>query len=149
MRTLPITLALAGLALPGVHEVQAQQPPADLECTLHFSLSGWSVIYSSAHGTGTVTCSDGSSLHVVITARGGGLTAGRSHIDNGTGRFSNVHHINDVLGRYAQGEAHAGMLHSGTAQVVTKGTVSLALAGAGEGIDLGVSVGAFTLEAAK
>jgi hypothetical protein len=33
--------------------------------------------------------------------------------------------------------------------VLTKGTVSLALAGAGEGIDLGVTVGELVISAAK
>ena len=147
--TLGITLALAGVALLGMHGAQAQESAPDLDCTLHFSLSGWSVLYSSAHGRGTVTCQDGSSLPVVISAKGGGLTAGRSHIDDGTGHFSHLHHIRDVLGRYAQGEAHAGMVNSATAQVLTKGTVSLALTGKGEGIDLGVSLGEFTLKPAK
>jgi hypothetical protein len=54
-----------------------------------------------------------------------------------------------VLGNYAQGEAHAGITKSGTAQVLTKGTVSLAIAGHGEGIDLGVDVGEFTLKPAR
>jgi len=57
-----------------------------------------------------------------------------------------VRTIDDVLGRYAQGEVHAGVVKSGTAQVLTKGTVSLALAGHGEGIDLGVDVGELTLK---
>ena len=39
------------------------------------------------------------------------------------------------------------VVKSGTAQILTKGTVSLALAGAGEGVDLGVSIGGFTLSA--
>jgi hypothetical protein len=41
------------------------------------------------------------------------------------------------------------MVNSATAQVLTKGTVSLALTGKGEGIDLGVSLGEFTLKPAK
>jgi hypothetical protein len=56
-----------------------------------------------------------------------------------------VHRMSDVLGSYAQAEAHAGVVKSGTAQVLTKGPVSLALAGAGEGVDLGIDVGEFTL----
>jgi hypothetical protein len=56
-----------------------------------------------------------------------------------------VHSINDVLGTYAQGDASAGAVKSGTAQILTKGTVSLALAGEGEGVELGLSVGGFTI----
>ena len=39
------------------------------------------------------------------------------------------------------------MVRSSQAQVLTKGTASLALAGTGEGIDLGVSVGEFSIKA--
>jgi hypothetical protein len=149
IRTLTTSLALAGIALFGVQLAQAQESRPDLQCKLHFSLSGWSAVVSRATGTGVVACEDGSSLPVVISAKGGGITAGRSHIDNGTGKFTRVHRIDDVLGRYVEGEAQAGVVHSGTAQVLTKGTVSLALAGRGEGIDLGVAVGEFTLKPAK
>jgi len=59
--------------------------------------------------------------------------------------FSDVHQISDVLGDYAQGGAHAGVVKSASGQVLTKGTVSLALAGTGEGVNLGVDVGKFTI----
>ena len=47
----------------------------------------------------------------------------------------------EECGDYANAEAHAGIVRSSAAQVVTKGPVSLALAGRGEGIDLGVEFG--------
>jgi hypothetical protein len=122
---------------------------ADLDCTLKFQTKGWSAIYKRADGTGTVTCADGTSMAVTIKLRGAGATVGKSQIDNGTGKFTDVRGIKDVLGSYAQTEVHAGALKSASAQVLTKGTVSLALAGAGEGIDLGISVGDFTIEEAK
>ena len=147
--TLVVTLALAAVALLGAHRAMAQDARADLGCKLSFSLSGWSAVYASAHGKGMVTCRNGSSMPVLITVKGGGLTAGRSQVDHGTGKFTHVRTIDDVLGRYAQGEAHAGVLKSGTAQLLTKGTVSLALEGTGRGIDLGVDVGEFTLKPAK
>jgi hypothetical protein len=143
-------LALAGavaIAMAAMLPRAAQAASADLDCKLKFSLTGWSLIYKHAEGHGMVTCADGSSLPVKIEAKGGGLTVGKSHIDNGNGRFTDVHRIDDVLGTYAQGDASAGVVKSGTAQVLTKGTVSLALAGAGEGVDLGVSIGGFTLSA--
>jgi hypothetical protein len=96
-----------------------------------------------------VECADGTSMSVYISAKGGGLTVGKSHIDNGTGKFSDVRSIDDVLGSYAEGEAHAGIVKSGDAHVLTKGTVSLALAGDGEGMDIGVDVGNFTLTRAR
>jgi hypothetical protein len=148
-RTLVVTLAIAAVALLGAHQAMAQDTRAELGCKLSFSLSGWSAIYSQAEGKGVVTCKDGSKLPVLISVKGGGLTAGRTQVDHGTGEFTHVRTINDVLGHYAQGEAHAGVLKSGTAQLLTKGTVSLALAGSGRGIDLGVDVGEFTLKPAR
>lgn len=118
---------------------------ADLDCKLQFSLSTWSAIYKHSEGSGIVTCEDGKSMRVRIVAKGAGLTVGKSHVDGGTGRFSDVHRLTDVFGSYAQAEAHAGAVKSGTAQVLTKGEVSLALAGAGEGVDLGIDVGELTL----
>ena len=44
-------------------------------------------------------------------------------------------------------EAHAGAVRSSKAQAMTKGEVSLALAGTGKGWDVGISFGKFVLEA--
>ena len=144
---------LAGAALASMVSMAMGLPraavaeTADLDCKLKFSLTGWSVIYKRSEGHGTVTCANGKSMAVKIEAHGGGITVGKSHIDNGTGKFTDVHRIQDVLGTYAQGDASIGAVKSGTAQVLTKGTVSLALAGAGEGVDIGVSFGGVTISA--
>jgi len=143
-KTLALVAALGAVATFS----QANAASADVDCKLHFSLSGWSAILQHAEGSGVVTCENGQIMHVKISAKGAGLTVGKSKIDDGTGKFSDVHTITDVLGNYAQGEAHAGVVKSGTAQVLTKGTVSLALAGKGEGVDLGIDVGEFTLSRA-
>lgn len=141
-------LAVATIALyPGA--ARAASATADLDCKLQFSLTTWSAIYKHSEGSGIVTCENGKSMRVRIVAKGAGLTVGKSHIDGGTGRFSDVHALGDVFGSYAQAEAHAGMVKSSTAQVLTKGEVSLALAGTGEGVDLGVAVGEFTLSRAR
>jgi hypothetical protein len=84
-------------------------------------------------------------MSVKINAKGGGLTVGKSRIENGVGEFSGVHNISEVLGTYATAEAHAGAVKSSKAQVMTKGEVSLALAGKGEGWDLGVAFGKFVI----
>ncbi len=144
----PLSGALIALALLVGTAPSARAAEAQLDCKLKFSLTGWSLIYKHAEGSGTVHCENGQSIPVKIEAKGGGLIVGKSHIDNGTGRFTDVHRISDVLGTYAQGEATAGAIKSGTAQVLTKGTVSLALAGAGEGVELGVSIGGFTISRA-
>jgi len=122
---------------------------ADLACKLQYQAKGWSALVKVADGHGTVTCSDGTSKEVTIKLRSVGATVGRSQIDNGVGKFTHVTSIDDVLGTYVQSEVHAGAGKSGSAQVLTKGTASLALAGAGEGIDLGVTVGELTIAAAK
>jgi hypothetical protein len=147
LRIASALLALGSIALyPGHARAESS---AELDCKLKFSLSTWSIVYKHSEGSGVVTCENGKSIRVKIIAKGAGLTVGKSHIDDGTGRFSDIHRISDVLGNYAQAEAHVGVVKSGTAQVLTKGTVSLALAGAGEGVDLGVDVGQFTLTHAK
>ncbi len=119
---------------------------ADIDCKLTYKLDGWSFIYKQTSGKGTVSCDNGQSIPVHVSAKAVGLTAGKWQIDNGKGRFTDVHSINDVLGRYVQASANAGIVKSGEAQVLTKGPVSLALAGGGEGINLGVDVGAFKIE---
>lgn len=115
-------------------------------CRLSFDMSGWSVFYKTASGTGSVSCDNGQRMGVKITAKGGGLTVGKSEIRGGRGDFSGVGSIREVLGTYVAAEAHAGAVKSSKAQVMTKGPVSLALAGTGEGWDLGVAFGAFTIE---
>ena len=144
-RYLSVLGAAMALSMAAVVPQQASAASANLDCKMKFSLTGWSLIYKHAEGHGVVTCEDGTSMPVEISAKGGGLTVGKSHIDNGNGRFTDVHSINDVLGTYAQGDASAGAVKSGTAQILTKGTVSLALAGEGEGVELGLSVGGFTI----
>ena len=141
--------SVLALALAAVLPRPVHAEAASLDCKLKFSLTGWSLIYKRAEGSGVVTCENGKSIPVKITANGGGLTVGKTHIDNGTGKFTDVHKIEDTLGTYAQGDASIAAGKAGTAQVLTKGTVSLALAGAGEGIDIGVSFGGFSIERAK
>jgi len=118
-----------------------------MTCKLTFSSSSWSIFYKTTSGTGTVRCSNGSSLPVRISAKGGGLTVGKSKITNGFGEFANVQNIRDVLGSYASAEATAGAKKSAIGQAMTNGKVSLALSGKGKGWDLGVAFSKFTLEA--
>lgn len=139
-----LVLACAG-AMTVLPTSNAHASEATVKCDLVYNLSGWSLIYKHAEGTGKISCSNGQHADVKIAVVGGGLTAGKYHIDNGKGEISNVHGINDVFGDYAQAGADAGVVKSSQAQVLTKGTVSLALAGTGEGVNLGISVGKFTI----
>jgi hypothetical protein len=118
---------------------------ANVDCVMTFTLSGWSAFYKTASGTGTIKCSNGQSKNVKLTAKGGGLTVGKSSIENGRGKFSAVTGIDELLGGYASAEAHAGAVKSAGAQVMTKGEVSLALSGTGRGWDLGIAFGKLTI----
>jgi hypothetical protein len=118
---------------------------ANVDCEMTFSMKGWSAFYKTASGTGAIKCSNGQSMNVKLTAKGGGLTVGKSTIENGQGRFSAVTGINELLGSYAAAEAHAGAVKSAKAQVMTKGEVSLALSGTGRGWDLGIAFGKLTI----
>jgi hypothetical protein len=152
MRT-PILLATTALAcalsLGAAPSAQAahgvHRAHADIDCKLHYDLTGWSLVYKHTTGRGVVRCNNGQSMDVRVSAKAVGLTAGKWHIDRGVGRFSDVHDIHDVLGRYLQASANAGLAKSGEAQVLSKGPVQLALAGGGEGVNLGVDIGAFTI----
>jgi len=129
---------LAGLPMAAMAE-------GEVTCELSFQMSGWSIFYKESSGSGTITCSNGQSMAVNLQARGGGLSFGKSTIDDGRGEFSGVSDINELIGSYASAEAHAGAVKSAKAQVVTKGEVSLALSGTGRGWDLGVAVGNFII----
>jgi hypothetical protein len=131
-------MSLAALAQPALG--------GSTKCKMEFSLSGWSVFYSTANGSGTITCDNGQSARVSLRAKGGGLTAGKSKITDGRGTFSEVGDISELFGSYASLDVHAGAVESSAAQVVTKGTVSLAFAGTGKGVDLGVTFGKFVIE---
>lgn len=142
-----IRLSLSCLAVAAALSLAAPAAQArDLECKLQFNLAGWSLFYKTASGTGTVTCNNGQRLAVKISAKGGGLTVGKSKIEDGTGKFAGVERIEDVLGTYVAAEAHAGAVKSSKATAMTKGDISLALAGTGKGFDIGIGFGKFVLE---
>jgi major membrane immunogen (membrane-anchored lipoprotein) len=114
-------------------------------CQMTYTLSGWSAFYKVAHGQGTITCDNGQKARVEIEAKGGGLTAGKYKITDGIGKFNEVTDISELFGTYVQAAAEAGAVKSSGASALTKGDVSLALAGKGTGINLGISFGKFTI----
>ena len=145
MRSLSPTLLLAALAVAGTCGRPAHAD-ATLKCTMTFTMKGWSAFYKTASGSGTIHCANGQSLHVKLKATGGGLTVGKSSIEDGHGEFSSVASVDELLGKYASAEAHAGAVKSVGAQAMTKGEVSLALSGKGRGWDLGIAFGALSIE---
>lgn len=141
--------AVLALALPFAL-LAAPAQAREIRCTMTYNLSGGGAFYKRSTGDGVVTCDNGQKLEVLIDSKGGGLTFGSSEIKGGIGKFTGVHDIRDILGGYATGEANAGNSASANkAQVVTKGSISLALAGKGTGRTLGISFGSFVISERK
>lgn len=138
--SLIVLLVASAFAAPVAHAA------GNLECSLRYDMSGWSVFYKTASGTGTITCDNGARMPVRIKAKGGGLTVGKSKIVDGSGRFTGAYSPEDLFGTYAAVSAHAGAVRSSGAAAMTKGDISLALAGTGKGWDLGIDGTAFTIE---
>jgi hypothetical protein len=115
------------------------------DCDMTYSLKGWSAVYKTAKGEGTITCKSGETAQVEISVKGGGITFGKTEIYNGKAEISGVNSIDDIFGSYATASAHAAVVKAGAAEVMTKGKVSLALAGTGEGIDIGIDFSKFTI----
>jgi hypothetical protein len=143
-----VTVAL----LLGVAPATAKEPgksefnPKLISCQFVYNLKGWSFVYKTSKGEGRIDCSNGQHAEVTIKSWGGGFTVGKSEIIGGKGKFSKVRDIKDIYGSFAQAEAHAGATKGAGAQALTKGEVSLALAGTGQGVDVGVSFGRFDIQ---
>lgn len=145
LRAAAIVMAIAATGVTPLTAVNAAAASVDVTCKLTFTMSGWSAFYKTASGSGTIKCSNGQSAAVKLEAKGGGLTVGKSTIEDGKGEFSGVKNIEETLGSYVAAEAHAGAVKSSLAQVMTKGEVSLALSGTGRGWDLGIAFGKLTV----
>ncbi len=126
--------------------VPAARAAHEITCRMTFSLAGWSAFYKTSSGSGSIHCSNGQTMRVHLSSKGGGLTFGKSEI-SGIGKFSGIYDIREVLGTYVNAEAHAGAVRSSRGTVMTKGNVSLALSGSGRGWNLGVDFGKFTISA--
>ena len=137
-------MAMAAVLALGI--APAAQAAGNIDCELHYNLTGWSMFYKTSSGTGTITCDNGASIPVKISAKGGGLTVGRTTITDGRGKFSGAYSLNDLLGTYAAAEVHASASRANDAQAMTKGDISLALAGSGRGWSIGVGFGKFVIE---
>lgn len=150
-----ITLACAGGAEEGVqHDEDNGKDPAtapvareaNVSCAMSFTMEGWSAIVSMAEGRGVITCDNGQTAEVDLRVTGGGLTAGMTEIDDGSGDFSDVRDISELFGDYAQVQASAGVAEeAASAQALTKGDVSLVISAEGRGWSLDVSGAKFTI----
>ena len=117
----------------------------ETNCSMKFSMKGWSAFYKTSKGEGTITCDNGETATVTLKLTGGGITFGKSETKDGIGKFSPVGKLENLLGSYGAAQAEAGAVKSTEAQALTKGNVSLALSGTGEGWNLGVSGAKFTI----
>jgi hypothetical protein len=118
---------------------------AKKDCDMTYTLKGWSAVYKTAKGEGTITCNNGQTAQVEISVHGGGLTFGKTEIYNGKAEISGVKSIDEIFGSYATASAHAGVVKEGAVEVMTKGSVSIALAGSGEGVDVGIDFSKFDI----
>lgn len=149
MQNKTLSFALLSALGLGLAAFASNAPAAEIKCRMDFTLSGWSAIYQTADGTGTISCSNGTSMPVKIDAKGGGLTVGKYKLTDGHGTFTHVTDIQQTLGSYATANAHVGVVQSGHAAAMTKGNVSLSLAGKGQGWDIGAGFESFSISKAK
>src|ERR1044072_6255893 len=103
-----VSRVVAVLALSVAGSSAALAASANVDCEMTFTLSGWSAFYKTASGTGTIKCSNGQSKNVKLTAKGGGLTVGKSTIEDGHGEFSAVKGIAELIGSYRRGGGGRG-----------------------------------------
>jgi hypothetical protein len=67
-----LATALA-LALPAP---AARAASPDINCRMDYHLTGWSLVYKHTTGTGVVTCDNGATMNVKLSARAVGATVG-------------------------------------------------------------------------
>ena len=152
--TLLITAFLVLAPMAGATEEtekpdETQVTATPTSCSMVYNLKTWSVLYKSSKGMGVITCDNGQTAKVELRLKGGGLTVGKGEIREGRAHFSEVMDIEDVFGAYVSAGAHAGAVKSADATVMTKGEVSLSLAGTGSGMELGIAAGRFTIKRVK
>jgi hypothetical protein len=144
-RSLVLCTVLVALLASAVTPAPAA---AKTKCDLTFTITEWAAVVEHASGTGTITCDNGQRAKVRLSSKGGGLTAGKYKVE-GHGEFTPVASLRELYGSYAAAEANAGVVKSGQTTVLTKGEVTLAIAGKGEGWNVGVSFGKFTISPRK
>lgn len=141
MRLKPIVIGFFAMGVA----VSAAHARGTTECKMTYNMKGWSAFYKKAAGTGTIRCDNGQKASVRLSARGGGLTAGKTEIRDGLGYFSPVSSINELFGRYDSASAGAAAGKAASAQALVKDNIRLSMTGTGKGVELGVALGRFTI----
>jgi hypothetical protein len=136
----PVLLALciSGIPMPG-------EATRWIDCEITYDLDSWAAFYKVSRGTGVILCNNGQRAAVELESRGGGFAFGSSQIRAGKGRFSKVRDITETFGRYGRADGSAGAGASAGAQVLFRPGMSLALAGTGDGVELGIAFGSFDI----
>jgi hypothetical protein len=144
---------LVGGALVAAPGVFAKSNKSDLEpqgkgnvhCTMAFELHSWSVFYKSGKGKGTITCSNGQKANIKISTHGGGITFGKFNIANGKGKFSPVHNIKELYGKYANVGGEGGASKARMGANLSKDDISLGIEGTGSGGGFGFDFSGFRI----
>jgi hypothetical protein len=131
-------LALAILAAAAAR-AEDQKAEDKISCEMEFSMKGWAAIYRTAQGSGTITCSNGEKMDVVLDSSGVGVAAGKGEVTGARGVFSPVEHTEELFGNYIGRSAAAAAGDANVASAFVKGDVSLAVYGQGKGIGLAKS----------
>jgi hypothetical protein len=137
-------LALA-LLVAVAARAEDQEAEGKISCTMEFSMKGWAAIYRTAHGGGTITCSNGEKMEVALDSKGVGVAAGKGEVTGARGVFSPVEHTEELFGNYVGRSAAAAAGEANVASAFVKGDVSLALYGQGKGIGLAKSGSTLTI----
>lgn len=144
---------------------------ATINCHITFTLRGWSATYENAigivtvgqppaarrvprtrktsTGSGIVTCANGQTMRVSITARGGHGSVGKNELGDGYGAFNNVTDINQVLGAYNRAAARTVDTKGAHESAMAKGDVALIISGSGTGWNVGAGFPSFAIEASE
>jgi hypothetical protein len=138
-------IALAALLCGSASTVFAKPT----KCHIRYTLKGWAVVYESSSGSGTITCDNGQSAKVVLKSKGAGVAFGKETILDGEGAFSEVGDISELFGHYVALATDAGSGKAADSQVMTKGEISLALAGKGKGMEVAIAFGDFDITKAE
>src|SRR5262245_64548090 len=72
-----------------------------MDCQMTYNLKGWSAVYKTAKGEGTITCANGETAKVKLSVHGGGITFGKTEVYDGKAKISGGRSIEDIYGSYA------------------------------------------------
>ncbi len=142
-------VSLIPSTLGGESSKSEKKDQGNVHCTMDFQLKTWSVFYKSGKGEGTITCNNGQKAKVKIRMKGGGFTFGKHNIANGEGRFTPVHDIKELYGKYGSVGGEGGAAKSRIGYSMSKDDITLSIKGTGTGGGFGFDFSSFRVSPAK